>query len=273
MIGSSLGRYSFKNNDDYKYLKIISCGKEVEDIFYFKLNISNKGLFIAGFDKNILDENDKNHLINELKNISLDQSNNQIECKIINIVKLFDEYKPIYCSLISLDKDMQINQFLNMENIDVPFIIFEGNNGEKKTSNLTKNSVNKIFDLDLLFISVAALFITFSLFVGITLISSGKIYGIFLLILFIIYYLFLGSSCNDYKKENMHNKIKPIIYITAGNLLGFLAGFLINTLAFKIESNLCFVIFGILLPLSIPACIASNYIFLKIKGLRKANKK
>lgn len=236
----------------------------LKDTFQLKIRIAQTGIMMVYFDKETLNDEQKQNILSEIKALKdgVTPTFDTQKAKIRKVVEIISKYNPMFIgyfnngdfvftshTLEELLMDLEISFPLL---IIVPSISFEENEAKEKKNKPAKSKkesaavstdkdlyIKSLKCIDFVFFGIFASFIAFGSIISGFEIQNGDGIAVFLIVLSVAFFGILTyAAYKSYKERDLFqykfkNLIIPCTYILVGIALGIVIGFLITNFVIK----------------------------------------
>ena len=245
----NLSRPNTKNQDSDLIIKSLN-DTHISDVIQLKINVSEVGAFLISFEKESLNEESRNSLIekvSKLKNSEAPTIDTQTK-KVQELLCILNEHTPIYGVFMNTgDIKLNLQETINFELV-FPLLILKqpekklifktDMNKEQKLDNNSKQKTQKsyapfpLFDTDYLFVLFFSLLGAFSITASVFEIMNKEGIAAFLIILSValMITLVIAIMSTVYKKGELKNpwlRYYLIIYMIVGIAAGVIGSFFV----------------------------------------------
>ena len=300
-IIKNLEKPNIKNSDSSFVIKSLN-DLHVSDVVQIRVNLSETGVFLVSFQKDVLPEEKREALLKEIATLKSDNEPTE-ETQILKakkLVSILDNYSPIYVTFVNngLIK-IPVNDFW-IKYPKCPVLVLQEpkklaiNLGvkkeepkEEKTEQVKKEKPQyqpiNLFTMDYFFIFLFAALGSIGFITAVFELMNKQGIGIFLLILAIAFVITetVAMSLTIYengKQKNPYLRFYLIAYIVVGIIVGIVGGYFISKGLLKTEIKdfdykkltlLSSIIASATMLSSVGTSIPTNLIIKKVKNKRK----
>lgn len=244
----SLGRENIKNGNSTLQIKSLNS-LPIYEVIQIKINLLDTGTFLINFEKDKIDENTRNNIIEKIRVLKDDAKPTkelQIE-KIKKLLAIIEEFHPIYVAYrnsgIIKTEEEDLIKLTEEVNFNFPLLFLYKLEKVKKERNA---KIGKLvigfppFRVDYIFLTIFSILLCFELITGIFKYKAGESIAAFLFVMAAVYLgiIYFIAYSVTYRKTSVKNKninFWLILYIIIGVALGTLVGWVVCKYALKTE--------------------------------------
>ena len=296
-----LEKPNIKNFDSALVIKSLN-DLHISDVIQIRVNLSETGVFLVNFQKNVLSEEKREALLKDIATLKSDNEPTE-ETQILKakkLVSILDNYSPIYVTFVNNGSiKIPVNDFWikypkcpvlvlqEPKKLSLNFGVKKESQKEEKTEETKKEKPQfqpiVLFTMDYFFIFLFAALGSIGFITSIFELMNKQGIGVFLIILAIAFVVTetVAMSLTIYdkgKEKNPYLRFYLIAFIVVGIIVGIVGGYFISKGLLKTEIKdfdykkltlLSSIIASVTMLSSVGTSIPTNLIIQKVKNKRK----